>query len=59
MQDAVVLSQRDIARVQTAIAKLVKIGDALLGKNGHSAKAVPAKKRRKRRTPGAPDTPSS
>lgn len=56
MQDAKLLSHRDIARLQTAIDRLVKIGEALQGKNGSpAAKAkaappAPKRKRRKRRT---------
>lgn len=56
MQDAKVLSQRDIARLQNVIGRLVKIGDGLLGKNGHGEAPKPQKRKRRRRT--SSETPS-
>lgn len=49
MQPSVHLNQRDIVRLQNAIGKLMAIGDALLGKNGHGAVEAPKKKRKRRK----------
>ena len=58
MQDAKVLSQRDIARLQNVIGRLVKIGDALMGKNGHADEPV-KKRRRRRRTSSETPAPTT
>lgn len=58
MQPSVHLNQRDITRLQTAISRLMAIGEAMLSKNGHAAEAKPKRRRRKRRTSSdAPPAP--
>lgn len=59
MQPSVHLNQKDIARLQNAIGRLMKIGEALLGQNGHKPEDAPVRRRRRRRTSSeAPSQPS-
>lgn len=56
MQPSVHLNQRDIVRLQNAIGRLLAIGEALLGKNGHGTEEPKKKRRRRKRTSG--ETPA-
>lgn len=57
MQPSVHLNQKDIARLHKAIERLMLVGEALLGTNGHKAEEAPKKRRRRRRTSSDAPTP--